>query len=130
LRPAVHGGGSICEPSQDGAIVEGRPKPPTPIDDTGNASSRRGFIEETAATLGRTWAVGCRRDLQREGRPASGGWPGTLREARALVEHAFPVEMQGRRMNAITEVERELAVRTAYASARNEWRRHVEPEGP
>jgi hypothetical protein len=126
LRPAVHGGAPIHE---DGAAASG-PKPTAPPDDTGNASSRRGFIEETATTLGRTWAVGCRRDLQREGRPASGGWPGTLREARALVEHAFPVEMQGRRMNAITEVERELAVRTAYASARNEWRRHVEPEGP
>jgi hypothetical protein len=94
------------------------------------SSSRRGFIEETATTLGRTWAVGRRRDLQREGRPASGGWPGTLREARALVEHALPMEMQGRSMNAITEPERELAARTAYASARNEWRRHVEPESP
>lgn len=60
----------------------------------------------------------------------SGGWPGTMREARALVERAFPVGVQDRRVNAITEVERELAARTAYASARTEWRRHIEPEAP
>jgi hypothetical protein len=38
--------------------------------------------------------------------------------------------MEGRRMNAINEAERELAVRTAYASARDEWRRHLDPEAP
>jgi hypothetical protein len=94
------------------------------------AASRRAFIEQTASALGRTWAEGCRRDLHREGRPASGGWPGTLHEARSLVHHALPVEMEGRRMNAINEAERELAVRTAYASARDEWRRHLDPEAP
>jgi hypothetical protein len=53
-----------------------------------------------------------------------------MREARALVERAFSVGVHDRKVNAITEVERELAVRTAYASARTEWRRHVEPEAP
>jgi hypothetical protein len=113
-----------------------RPTTPTPLSappaapETARAASRRAFIEETAAALGRTWAVRRRRDLHGEGRAASGGWPGTLHEARALVHHALPGEMRGRKMNAITEVEREMAVRTAYANARDEWRRHVDPEPP
>jgi hypothetical protein len=95
-----------------------------------DASSRHAFIEATAAALGKRWAAGCCCDLHREGRPASGGWPGTLREARALVGRTLPAEMQSRSMNTITEVERELAVRTAYASARGEWRRHAAGEAP
>lgn len=91
---------------------------------------RRRFIEESAIALGQTWAEGWRQDLHREGRPAAGGWPGTLREARTRVERALLIAMRGRKMPAITEVERELAARAAYASARNEWRRHVDPEVP
>ncbi|WP_437752957.1 hypothetical protein [Sorangium sp. So ce1389] len=46
------------------------------------------------------------------------------------MEITLPGEMLHRKMPAITGVERELAARTAYASARNEWRRHIEPETP
>lgn len=96
-----------------------------------SAVARRTLIEQTAAVLGRTWAQGCRDDLHREGRLASGGWPGTLNEARARVGYALLVEARGRQKKiVINEAERELAVRAAYASARDEWRRHVEPEGP
>src|SRR5262249_50842244 len=93
-------------------------------------SARQTFIEETAIALGQTWARDCRRDLHREGRAASGGWPGTMNEARAIVGHAFIARMRSRGMSAITEQEHALAVRTAYASARSEWCRHVDPEGP
>jgi hypothetical protein len=93
--------------------------------------ARRVLIEQTAAALGRTWARGCRDDLHREGRLASGGWPGTLNEARARVGYALTVEAHGRQKKiVINEAERAIAVRAAYASARDEWRRHVEPEGP
>ena len=80
------------------------------------ATARRAHIQEAAAALGKIWADHFRRDLHREGRAASGGWPGTLREARARVG-----------LN-ITEAEREVAARTAYSSARDEWRKHAEPE--
>lgn len=95
-----------------------------------HATDRHRFIEQSAIAIGQTWAVGWRRDLHREGRPAAGGWPGTLREARMRVEQTLQLEMRGRKMAAITGVERELAARTMYASARNEWRRHVDPETP
>ncbi|WP_155798402.1 hypothetical protein [Sorangium cellulosum] len=42
------------------------------------------------------------------------------------MECALHVEMRGRKLPAITEVERELAVRTTYASARNAWRKCVD----
>ncbi|MGK3986604.1 hypothetical protein WMF37_36625 [Sorangium sp. So ce291] len=99
-------------------------------DSSAQTTARQRFIEQSATTLGQAWARRWRQDLHREGRPAAGGWPGTLREARTQVEITLPGEMLHRKMPAITGVERELAARTAYASARNEWRRHIEPETP
>ena len=94
------------------------------------AAIRLTFVEQSATALGRVWAQECRRDLHREGRPAAGGWPGTLREARMRVDQALRIEMRIRKMDAINSGERELAARTTYASARNEWRRHLDPEIP
>lgn len=94
-------------------------------------SARQTTIEESAAALGRSWAVRCRHELHREGRSAAGGWPGTLSEARARVGRRLVVEAKGRRGELdITDAERELAARMAYASARTEWLRHVDPEAP
>ncbi|EYF07679.1 hypothetical protein [Chondromyces apiculatus] len=94
------------------------------------ATERRKFIEQRAIALGQSWAQGWRRDLQQQGRAVAGGWPGTLREARTYVERALATELRGRKMTAISTAEREAATKVAYASARNEWRKHVEPEGP
>ena len=102
--------------------------PPNGIPVTEVSTARQTLLEQSAIALGRAWADDQRTDLRREGRPASGGWPGTLREARSRVQRAIPPEMIRRKLPAISEVERELAARTAYASARNEWRRGVEPE--
>ncbi|WP_437716756.1 hypothetical protein WME95_10630 [Sorangium sp. So ce327] len=46
------------------------------------------------------------------------------------MEITLPGELCHRKMPAITGVERELAARTAYSSARDEWRRHTDPEIP
>jgi hypothetical protein len=93
-------------------------------------SERNTFLESSAIALGRSWARRWREDLHREGRAAAGGWPGTLREARARVERSLLLEMRRLEMPVITGPERELAARTAYASARIEWQRHVDPESP
>jgi hypothetical protein len=93
-------------------------------------AARRLFLERSAVTLGQTWAEEWRADLRREGRPAAGGWPGTLREARVRVERFLLAEMSRRKMAAVTEAEREVAARAAYASARHEWCRQAEPEAP
>ncbi len=113
-----------------GSVPPGAPAGPPGPAETAGAASRRTFLEDTAAAIGRTWAMRRRQEIRGEGRAASGGWPGTLHEARALVYQALPGEMRGRRMHAITEVEREKAARTAYATARDEWRRGADPESP
>ncbi|XXX73765.1 hypothetical protein WMF30_39585 [Sorangium sp. So ce134] len=46
------------------------------------------------------------------------------------MEITLPSELLHRKMPAITGAEREHAARTAYASARDEWRKHLEPETP
>ncbi len=94
------------------------------------AELRRLFLEQSAVTLGQSWADQWRDDLHREGRPAAGGWPGTLREARVRVEHHLLTEVTRRKMPAVTEAEREVAARRAYASARARWCRQAEPEAP
>jgi hypothetical protein len=94
------------------------------------AELRRLFLEQSAITLGQSWADQWRDDLRREGRPAAGGWPGTLREARVRVEHHLLAEVTRRKMSAVTEAEREVAARKAYASARAQWCRQAEPEAP
>jgi hypothetical protein len=94
------------------------------------AELRRALIEQSASAVGLSWSEGFRADLRREGRLPAGGWPGTLREARGRVDQALPHELRRLKMPAITEAERALAVKTAYASARNDWRRHIQPEGP
>ncbi len=104
--------------------------PVADVDVDPKEAARQAFIEKTAAALGRTWAEGRRAELHREGRPAAGGWPGTLREARGCVERELPRELRGHRMTAITTQEREVAARTTYASARTEWRRRADPEEP
>ncbi|AKT40294.1 uncharacterized protein CMC5_044470 [Chondromyces crocatus] len=39
-------------------------------------------------------------------------------------------ELRSRKMAMISGAERETAAKVAYASARSEWRKHVEPEPP
>lgn len=109
------------------------PRKPTPEPDTeprarSGSAERRALLEQSAVDLGLRWAEQQRQDLHREGRPAAGGWPGTLREARTRVERDILPEILRRVMAPVTIEEREQAARTAYASARSEWRRHVEPE--
>jgi hypothetical protein len=94
------------------------------------AEVRRLFLEQSAVSIGQRWADQWRSDLHREGRPAAGGWPGTLREARVRVERHFLAEATRRKISAVTQAEREVAARRAYASARARWCRQAEPEAP
>jgi len=96
--------------------------------ESGADAARQDFLEQRASALGRTWADQWRQDLHGEGRLAAGGWPGTVPEARGHVLRGLPAEMARRNMPALTDAEREVAVRTVYASARDDWRRHLDPE--
>lgn len=113
-------------PDVDDAGLPAGGDPPAEV--SSRAAIRRALIEQSAAALGQIWAVGCREELRREGRAVAGGWPGTLREARSRVGYALQQEMQRRKMAAMSEEEREIAARTAYASARVEWLKQSEPD--
>jgi hypothetical protein len=97
----------------------------------GRTGRREAFLEQTADTVGRSWVDQCRHALHLEGRAAAGGWPGTLREARVRMQRYLGEELAHHRIAELTDTERELLARRAYASARTEWFLKVEPdEGP
>ncbi len=77
---------------------------------------RRALLKAAAVELGRRWADAWREDLGRDGRAVEGGWPGTLREARARVTaHAGSIP------GPLTAEELGWAARATYDEARRAW---------
>src|SRR5262249_13857830 len=92
------------------------------------AAARRLLVEQASLAMAERWADGWREDLRDQGRPAAGGWPGPIAEARARgTAHVGP-ELHRRNMLALTREELELAARTAYARARRAWLARCERE--
>jgi hypothetical protein len=71
-----------------------------------------------ALAVGDAWVENVTFDLQRDNRAATGGWPGTMREARARTCAHF-------RGIVITSDELEQAARAAYQHARHRWLAHA-----
>lgn len=88
--------------------------------------ARRALLERTAHAEGCAWASWWRGELQRQRRSQSGGWPGTLSEARVRVARRIAVDL-GPAFDA-TRQELEVAARSAYGIARREWNDTCEPE--
>jgi hypothetical protein len=76
-------------------------------------------LECAADAAGEAWALDWSNALHGEGRAVSGGWPGTLSEARSRVA-AYVAKRFGvaRRVSA---EELESLTRRAYAAARKAW---------
>jgi hypothetical protein len=103
------------------------------VEDVPTASenpARHAFLNSVAGKLGVDWADRFREQLHRDGRPAAGGWPGTVAEARARVERLLLPALVQRRMPQATSVERAELARALYAAARQRWleRREIEDE--
>jgi hypothetical protein len=81
-----------------------------------------------AELVGRTWAADLRAALLLEKRRASGGWPGTLGEARVQVARALLpwLDKQGQRI--ANSGQSEGAARLVYASARSAWLANCDPD--
>ncbi|HEY2366896.1 MAG TPA: hypothetical protein VGH87_10935 [Polyangiaceae bacterium] len=62
--------------------------------------------------VGEAWVEHVRLDLRRDNRRVSGGWPGTMREARALTLAHF---------GALGPEDLERVVHAVYARARRLW---------
>lgn len=81
-----------------------------------------------AETLGSEWARDVRVQLVSENRPACGGWPGTLSEARLRITGIIsPARAVAGRIT-VTVPEFERMAGALYASARNAWRLYSAPE--
>ncbi len=75
-------------------------------------------LERAVDAVGKAWAVDCSNTLHGEGRSVSGGWPGTLSEARSRV--ALCLAQRGTSQRVSSD-ELEVLARRAYASARKAW---------
>jgi hypothetical protein len=120
---------TVTEATSDGAsgtdrgapFVRERPLKPAPL---GAPSST---LERAVDAAGEAWAIDWANRLHGEGRPVSGGWPGTLSEARGRVAACI-----SRRVGAARRIgpeELEQLARRAYASARKAWLARAETTG-
>lgn len=87
---------------------------------------RQAFIGRLIAELGEGWAKRFRDELDKEGRPAEGGWPGTLGEARSCIDTSVLPALLRANMQAPTTVERIALARALYISAKTHWRSFCE----
>ena len=82
---------------------------------------REAVLCEQAELLGQTWATKWVQTMQNEGRPVSGGWPGTLPEARMGAQEHLARALRLRKMPPLTQEELARATTLVYERARNEW---------
>jgi hypothetical protein len=83
--------------------------------------ARREFLDRTASSTGVNWSSSIRRVLIDEGRPVSGGFPGTMSEVRTQVATLVGLALRNARMPHLSPEEREWSARLAYAVARKDW---------
>ena len=81
-------------------------------------------LDALAVAAGSAWASGTVGDLRLQDRAVSGGWPGTLREAKAQVLVALSI----RRGQPVSAERLDALARAAYASARSAWSAQAEPD--
>ncbi|MFO0692089.1 MAG: hypothetical protein U0230_00900 [Polyangiales bacterium] len=99
---------------------------PSPVDDGPSDPTRREFLDRNASSMGLDWAVAIRSALRQQGRPAAGGFPGTMSEVRAHLGLLLGAALRDARMAALLPNERDWSARIAYAAARKDWLAHGE----
>jgi hypothetical protein len=82
---------------------------------------RQSVLERSAHDLGERWARERVEELRSEDRPAAGGWPGTMAQARACTRAHVSAELARLRLAGPTPEELERAARLTYARARAVW---------
>lgn len=84
-------------------------------------SARSTLLADASRDLGRTWATGWFDDLRREGRAVTGGWPGTMSEARGRTRFHTDALLTRRALPVMTTEELTEAARVTYDSAKALW---------
>ena len=84
-------------------------------------NDRQSVVERSAHDGGEQWARGWRDELQSDHRRASGGWPGTIAQARVCARANLSAELARLRLAGPSPTELEQAARLTYARARAVW---------
>ena len=84
-------------------------------------NDRQSVVERSAHDGGEQWARGWRDELQSDHRRASGGWPGTIAQARVCARAHLSAELARLRLTGPSPAELEQAARLTYARARAVW---------
>lgn len=81
----------------------------------------RAWLARAAADAGQKWAERFRAGLLRDGRVASGGWPGTLTEARTVAATYLRDDGHAPQLRGLSITEFDGFARMVNASARQGW---------
>lgn len=84
-------------------------------------TSRVVLLGNASQSVGASWAQEWFADLEREGRTVSGGWPGTMSEARSRVRRHVDALLLRRSLPPITDEELKEATRSTYDCAKAAW---------
>jgi hypothetical protein len=88
-------------------------------------------IAEIAETLAHAWVDGLKSELARDGRKMTGGWPGTLGEAKMRALRGLPRELAQRGLaQPLVPADYDRASKALYAVARKAWLGAAEPDDP
>lgn len=110
-------------------MIRAEPKNPSKQLERGT-KPRATVLQSGASAWGQRWAETRRADLRGQGRAITGGWPGTMSEARAIVETSLASELARRRIAALTCDEVVWLTKITYAAARREWLSRAERDTP
>jgi hypothetical protein len=105
----------LSQPAKPLVSALGKRKSAAPDDD------RLTVLERSARDIGERWARGWREELRSDDRPAAGGWPGTVAQARGRAREHLCAELARLRLASPSPEELERAARLTYARARAVW---------
>lgn len=91
-----------------------------------DAESRQTLLVAAATNLGQSLFARRRDEMVRDGRTLAGGWPGTVREARALAVATLAPAFARRHIPAPTDAELGWVTHAAYDEARRAWRTSID----
>lgn len=92
---------------------------PEPNDEV--KEQRAAILRGGPSAVGGAWVKTLCTALAEQGRPVAGGWPGTMVEARALIDHHLHLELARCGLRHASSTELALAAEATYARARSEW---------
>jgi hypothetical protein len=95
------------------------------LDDTdhqeGRLLVRRSILCEQPLLVGASWAAGWFQTMLSEGRRVSGGWPGTVPEARFRAKQHCDHELSIRGLPLLSQEELSIATAATYERAKHDW---------